>query len=239
VATITLVETTDATRQVILPVTPRELQESGAAEKRSFSVIGSGQHSRPVGRNEASFPIQGTLPGPDRQQLPHVHDWVAPQLIINQFKDWLNRTAELRIMTDSIVGYDEHHVYVDSYRFIRTGNKGDVSYEVALTEWRSLRIRVDDGSDSSPDANASETASEEEAAPVPQTYTVQSGDTLGAIAKALLGDSSRWREIYDANKASPGDPNNIDDPARIFPGQMFNIPGGTTPADDVAEDQQK
>lgn len=34
------------------------------------------------------------------------------------------------------------------------------------------------------------------------TYTVKSGDSLYSIAKAMLGDGSRWMEIYNLNKAA-------------------------------------
>jgi nucleoid-associated protein YgaU len=41
-------------------------------------------------------------------------------------------------------------------------------------------------------------------------YTVKAGDTLGTIAKASLGDASRWTEIYELNKAAIGaDPNMV------------------------------
>ena len=36
-------------------------------------------------------------------------------------------------------------------------------------------------------------------APTPGTYKVLPGDTLSRIAKAIYGDSRRWKEIYGAN----------------------------------------
>lgn len=49
-------------------------------------------------------------------------------------------------------------------------------------------------------------------------YTVQSGDSLGKIAKAYLGDANRYKEIFVANQPMLKDPN------LIYPGQVIRIP---------------
>ena len=49
-------------------------------------------------------------------------------------------------------------------------------------------------------------------------YTVQKGDTLGAIAKEHLGSAARYTEIFEANKPL------LEDPNRIYPGQVLRIP---------------
>jgi nucleoid-associated protein YgaU len=59
-----------------------------------------------------------------------------------------------------------------------------------------------------------------EAAPEATFYTVESGDTLGAIAKRHYGDASRYPEIFEANKPMLKDPN------LIYPGQVLRIPQG-------------
>ena len=51
-----------------------------------------------------------------------------------------------------------------------------------------------------------------------RTYMVKSGDSLSKIAKELLGDASRWPEIYEANK------DKIKDPNLIRVGQELTIP---------------
>ena len=51
-----------------------------------------------------------------------------------------------------------------------------------------------------------------------RTYTVVSGDTLSHIAKAHYGKAGKWRAIFEANR------DQIDDPDRIFPGQVLKIP---------------
>jgi len=50
-------------------------------------------------------------------------------------------------------------------------------------------------------------------------YTVQSGDTLSAIAQRFYGDANRWPDIHNANRSVIGN-----DPDRIFPGQVLSIP---------------
>lgn|SRR5690606_116520 len=50
-----------------------------------------------------------------------------------------------------------------------------------------------------------------------QTYTVASGDNLSKIAKHFYGKPD-WKTIFDANR------DQLDDPDRIFPGQVLKIP---------------
>jgi nucleoid-associated protein YgaU len=49
-----------------------------------------------------------------------------------------------------------------------------------------------------------------------KTYKVQSGDCLMGIARKLLGDPHRWREIANLNGIGP--------PYTIYPGQELEVP---------------
>lgn len=55
----------------------------------------------------------------------------------------------------------------------------------------------------------------------PATYTVAKGDSLSKIAKKVLGDANRWREIFEANR------DQIDNPDLIHPGQVLKLPADT------------
>ena len=57
-----------------------------------------------------------------------------------------------------------------------------------------------------------------EPAPEATFYTVVKGDSLGKIAKELLGSASRYPEIFEANQPMLKDPN------LIYPGQVLRIP---------------
>jgi nucleoid-associated protein YgaU len=67
----------------------------------------------------------------------------------------------------------------------------------------------------------SSSAPETTPAPAPaagRTYVVVKGDTLSQIAEREYGDASRWREIYQANRAT------IKNPNLIYPGQKLRLP---------------
>lgn len=51
-----------------------------------------------------------------------------------------------------------------------------------------------------------------------QTYTVQGGDTLSKIAKQFYGNANQYMKIFNANQ------DQLDDPDKIRPGQILNIP---------------
>ena len=51
-----------------------------------------------------------------------------------------------------------------------------------------------------------------------RTYTIEKGDTLSKIAKEQLGSANAWKKIFEANRDV------LDDPDRIFPGQVIKLP---------------
>lgn len=50
------------------------------------------------------------------------------------------------------------------------------------------------------------------------SYTVEKGDYLKKIAQSVYGDSARWEDIYEANKAA------IKNPDIIYKGQVLILP---------------
>ena len=53
---------------------------------------------------------------------------------------------------------------------------------------------------------------------LPETYTVQKGDTLWSIAQFLYGEGLRWQEILDANREL------LRDGTLLSPGQELLVP---------------
>jgi nucleoid-associated protein YgaU len=65
---------------------------------------------------------------------------------------------------------------------------------------------------------SAESQPELEAAPSQETYVVQAGDSLSAIAQRFYGDANAYMRIFDANR------DKLDNPDMIHPGQELVIP---------------
>ena len=66
--------------------------------------------------------------------------------------------------------------------------------------------------------SSSEAMTSEKSQETAQTYTVVDGDTLSKISKHFYGDASKWKGIWEANKAQ------IKNPDLIQVGQVLSIP---------------
>lgn len=67
-------------------------------------------------------------------------------------------------------------------------------------------------------ANVDDQLTVKKQAPAAQYHTVESGDTLSAIAQQYYGDAGKYPVIFEANKPMLSDPN------KIYPGQKLRIP---------------
>jgi LysM repeat protein len=100
------------------------------------------------------------------------------------------------------------------------------SQDEANQIWNALKTVPDWQKDVVADIKVSQSAARQPsptaAAPSPshtnETYTVQSGDTLSAIAKKFLGNANAYMEIFNANR------DQLSDPDKIKPGQVLKIP---------------
>ncbi|GAW29589.1 LysM peptidoglycan-binding domain-containing protein, partial [Carboxydocella sp. ULO1] len=86
-------------------------------------------------------------------------------------------------------------------------------YTIELVEARELVVYTES------EKKSKQQLSKKRPSPPPfKTYTVKPGDSLWKIAKKVLGDGSRWREIYNKNKSVIGK-----DPNKLKPGQILRI----------------
>lgn len=90
--------------------------------------------------------------------------------------------------------------------------KGQVPYQADVNRlWDAIKTHPSWSAEVAADIRAEHTD-------IHGIYTVESGDTLGKIAKTFLGNASRYPEIFDANR------DQLSDPDKIKVGQKLKIP---------------
>lgn len=79
----------------------------------------------------------------------------------------------------------------------------DVIVSFKLKEYKQYGVQTLNSPNSTPTTTSTseQPRDNDNKATKPKEYTIRSGDTLWAIAKAEYGDGSKWKVIYDANKA--------------------------------------
>jgi nucleoid-associated protein YgaU/DNA-binding SARP family transcriptional activator len=71
-------------------------------------------------------------------------------------------------------------------------------------------------------------------------YTVRPGDTLSAVADAVMGDAAQWRELFELNRGalSPDGRHALSNPNLIWPGLRLRLPADpTAPVEDADPDE--
>ena len=115
-------------------------------------------------------------------------------------------------------------VSLEDYKIVEEAKNGfDFEIQISLKQYREygtkqINVRLT----SEKPSVSSEPKRETNNSPAPasaQSYTVQRGDCLCAIAKRFYGNESKYIVIYNANKDIIGG-----NPSLIYPGQKLTIP---------------
>ena len=201
--------------RIHFPMNPERVTAQTGAKMQTFEVIALGDITLPRGSIPARFLWDGILPGELRKDAVYVKSWRSPKEILGILSAWRNNGEKLRLLvTETPINHD---VYIDTLEHTWSGGHGDAQYSITLVQARELIISTD--TELKAKQAGTQEAAQRPAPPTPKTYTVKSGDTLYAIAKQVLRDGTRWKEIYNANTGVIGKNPNV-----IYPGQVFRIP---------------
>lgn len=217
----------DTGTRVALPLPPEAVKCKSESKFITYNIINVGEVKLPDGEKLVKFSWSGRLPGESMKHMRMVSaaDWRSPKEIQSIFSVWRSRGKKLRLLvTGTTINHD---VYLDNYT-VDNSKLDTVEYSIAFTVAKDIKVyttkelNLDTAEKPQPVQTTKDRATSAEAAsetPKKTTYTVKSGDSLWAIAKKLLGNGSRYTEIYSLNKSIIGSNPNL-----IYPGQTFTIP---------------
>lgn len=217
----------DTGTRIALPLSPEAVKCKAESNFITYNIINVGEVKLPDGEKLTKFSWSGRLPGESMKHMRIVSaaDWRSPKEIQSIFSVWRSGKKKLRLLiTGTTINHD---VYLENYT-VDNSKLDTVEYSISFAVAKDIRVyttkelNLDTTEEQQPAQTTKDRAASAEAAsetPKKTTYTVKSGDSLWAIAKKLLGNGSRYSEIYSLNKSIIGSNPNL-----IYPGQTFTIP---------------
>ena len=215
-------------KQITIPVNPEKLSISRKATNSNIDILGIGKAARkgepglPTTKIESFFPSKNS----------YFSKGVLPKTYINFIEEiWNTENVSNNVAKIITIGLEKNlnmYFVIEDFNYDYNAGDDDVSFTLNIKQYIPYGVKlVQNQSSGMANARATSTTSteinaESETPTTPaRTYTVVSGDCLWNITKKYTGDGSRWRELYDLNKAVLGSNPNL-----IYPNQTLTLPVG-------------
>lgn len=216
-------------REIRFPWLPEEIEyESGGVTFATYDIINRGEVAVPTGSGLATVSWRSEFPGKQRTDKSMQRGkWQDPKQYHNILEYWKKNGTPLNIL---VTGFPINlDVYLEDYSAKPAGGFGDMEYTVSFIEDRDITITTTKVP--APKRSTTSTAG--------SSYTIKKGDTLWGIAKKQLGSGTKWKTIYNANKAiiestakkrwkAAGINRDSQNGHWIFPGTVITIPGASS-----------
>ena len=200
---------------VLFPVAPGKIVTDTQADNKTYSLIDGSWVNVPGGRGLRKISFELLLPMKKYPFAQYDAFYCDGEYYVEQ----LNRIAAesepvefevYKSYADSDVTYlDSMKVIVEKLSVIEDAkNAPDITVSVVLREYRSVESKV-------ATAKKESYVSREDNYTLPQTYTVQKGDSLWLISKRFYGDGAQFTYLAEINS--------IKKPYTIYSGQQLKL----------------
>lgn len=194
--------------KVLLPIAPSKIKTSVKNKNKTIELINEGEVNmlKTAGLTELSFSV--LLPNQKYPFARYPDGFKQAAYYLGIFEEYKTQKKPFQFIisrtlpSGGVLFYTNLKVSLEDYDIEDNVSDGfDIKVSVNLKQYREYGTKmVNIGAtvntvpqNQSRSAGAGANTSGE-------SYTIKSGDTLWNIAKKKLGNGSRWREIYDANK---------------------------------------
>ena len=198
---------------MLLPVAPEQLKLKISNQNETITLINEGEANilKTPGLTEITFSALlpnvpypfAVYPNGFQPAEYYLNKLEALKLSLKSFLFQIVRTNRAGLISsfdqEMTVSLEEYEIDEDAEEY-----GGDLSVSITLLQYKSMITKTitfsqtSSGSSGTASVSAARDAS---SAPSAKQYTVQSGDSLWAIAKKQLGGASRFPEMYTLNSA--------------------------------------
>lgn len=205
---------------ITMPLLPEEISYSSTARFQEYEILDLGEVKLPRGRNLNTYSWDATFPSIKREYLPFLHGGKLqkPEVYINHIEYWKNNQRKVNLMIQS-TALNQRTVYIEEFSY-RMTSIGDYQYSISLVDAVDLILNKQKKRVSGKNT---------------KKYKVKSKkETLRDIAKKFYGDGSKYKRIYNANKALIDKRNKAEKKKgkktskyKIYKGQVLTIPSAS------------
>lgn len=201
--------------KIQIPVLPEKITIPMGSNDQSVDVAGLGEILIAQNRKATEFSFSSFFPAAAFPGIS-VSKIKSPKLLARKLTEWKNSDKPVHFIVTKL-GID---VYCRITKFVPSESGGDVgtiSYDITLKEYREPKVRKVKVEVDSKTATVEQNTARTDNTTGAATYTVQKGDCLWIIAKKLLGDGAKYKQIYNLNKSI------IKNPNLIYEGQVLRL----------------
>lgn len=200
------------------PVNPPNIKVSGSHGFNDIEVNGLGELTFIGDSKLREYSFSSFFPRDYNSVYCEYDDLHEPWHYVNLIEGWMEERQPIRLIVTGTTINMPVTIRSFSYEAERGGSVGDIYFDISFKEFvfPDLKRAVEVEKTS---ATVKNTPKRPDAGSQPKTYKVANGDSLWKIAQKIYGSGSKWRTIYDANKARIGK-----NPDLIRPGMELIIP---------------
>lgn len=199
-----------------LPITPEKYKIEYKNDFETVRLTNFGDVNIPAFHTPITFTLEGLF---SINEYHYLNPQTLPENTIKTSMDYvtlIKKWIDSKDITRVVIakGIDvkiDSNFYIESISYSEDGQTvGDITYSIIFKEYRAREMKTQNNESKviRIDNKKEETK-----------YTVKKGDYLIKIARKVYGDSTRWKEIYNANKTIIGNNPNL-----IYPNQILTIP---------------
>lgn len=205
----------------LFPVTPAEVKMTDSIKNTSVIISNIGETT--VIEEKGADTISFSCRFPQyREQGVVVATLYDPKYYYDKLEKWRGLKKPVHFIFTCGFEIDGYYTIEKLNYSEKGGEPGTINCDIELKLYRKPTTRKIDLSPKSNKAEVTSTSGRVDNTITSNTYTVVKGDSLYKIAKAKLGDGSKWKEIYNLNK------DKIKDPNAIQIGQVLKMPTSST-----------
>lgn len=223
---IYLKEKSNSSSRFRFPSLPEVVKINRETNYQTYEILGKGTVKIPKGLEIGTISWEGVFHGEAKKNEFIVREWISPAECKKKLETWQKNGVVLNlIIADVGINLD---VTISEFSYTEFGGHGSVKYSINFIQSVELKIYTTN------ELKITNYVKKLVARSTPNTkkaYTIESGDTLWAIARKFYGGSGiAWTKIYAANKnvienvAKKHGKSNSSNGHWIYPGTKLEIP---------------